>query len=317
MALRAPRRCGNLTFPVTRNGQECRRNHHPPVERGRERETARRTAPSATDCTAQAEATFVLFPHGRRGKASRSRTLSSALPQARLLRVKKKASRDMAILLHPSRSQCTSCGFRSETKASPVSYLRAHERSKTELQPATKTTALPSMPLTWQAAGIAEVLASHTRHKHPDSKNVTTPKMAPQCTHSAKLETQQEERQLRTATLPPQEIPSAAQENAGEGRRTVRQGSTHTSIHQRPLPPLNGNRGVMLPIRRTLPGDGTPMGSHRSNFAVQHAAFSPAKVTEWAGIARHTTGIDRYIVKYNQREMCDETLPHLLCCPAL
>ncbi|KAF8289670.1 hypothetical protein TcYC6_0026250 [Trypanosoma cruzi] len=59
--------------------------------------------------------------------------------------------------------------------------------------------------------------------------------MMPQCTHAAKLETQQEERQLRTATLPPQATPSAAQENAGEEQRTVlSKGSTHTSIHQRP-----------------------------------------------------------------------------------
>ncbi|PBJ69253.1 hypothetical protein BCY84_20150 [Trypanosoma cruzi cruzi] len=65
--------------------------------------------------------------------------------------------------------------------------------------------------------------ASHTRHNLSDGESVTTPKIEPQCTHAAKLETQREEGQARTATLSPRETPSSAQEaNAGGGRRTVR-----------------------------------------------------------------------------------------------
>ncbi|KAF8305898.1 hypothetical protein TcBrA4_0039850 [Trypanosoma cruzi] len=66
-----------------------------------------------------------------------------------------------------------------------------------------------------------------------DGESVTTPKIEPQCTHAAKLKTQREEGQARTATLPPRETPSSAQEaNAGGGRRTVPK-AAHTSIHQR------------------------------------------------------------------------------------
>ncbi|RNC46750.1 hypothetical protein TcCL_NonESM03352 [Trypanosoma cruzi] len=65
--------------------------------------------------------------------------------------------------------------------------------------------------------------ASHARHNLSDGESVTMPKIESQCTHAAKFETQREEGQARTATLPPRKTPSSAQEvNAGGGQRTVR-----------------------------------------------------------------------------------------------
>ncbi|RNC45026.1 hypothetical protein TcCL_NonESM05258, partial [Trypanosoma cruzi] len=58
---------------------------------------------------------------------------------------RRKRPGNMAILLHPSRPNARPVDS-GPKQTSPVSYIRAHERSKTELQPATKTTALLQCP---------------------------------------------------------------------------------------------------------------------------------------------------------------------------
>ncbi|KAF8296965.1 hypothetical protein TcBrA4_0032110 [Trypanosoma cruzi] len=158
--------------------------------------------------------------------------------------------------------------------------------------------------------------ASHARHNLSDGESVTTPKIEPQCTHAAKLKTQREEGQARTATLPPRETPSSAQEaNAGGGRRTVRpKQHTHPFINVALL--LIPRRQRVGPPRKcTLPGDGATMGSPPLGFCRPACGF-------WRcgndGLTRHRTachGRRPDVVKTGRCELCEERSPHLLRCP--
>ncbi|RNC35485.1 hypothetical protein TcCL_Unassigned01621 [Trypanosoma cruzi] len=82
MALRAPRRCGNLTFPVSRNRQKSNRNHRQALVRGRERKTAHRPHLRRRLHGSGRSHSLMQLTHGVVRNASRDRNLSSALPQA-------------------------------------------------------------------------------------------------------------------------------------------------------------------------------------------------------------------------------------------
>ncbi|RNC32220.1 hypothetical protein TcCL_Unassigned05192 [Trypanosoma cruzi] len=80
---RSPRRCGSSAFPVSRNRQKSHQNHRPALERGRERETAQRSH-LRHRLHSPGRSHPMQFPHGVVGQATRNRTSSSALPQARV-----------------------------------------------------------------------------------------------------------------------------------------------------------------------------------------------------------------------------------------
>ncbi|RNC54600.1 Tbingi protein [Trypanosoma cruzi] len=84
-----------------------------------------------------------------------------------------------------------------------------------------------------------------------------------------------------------------------------------------PLSPIPGRQRVRPPRKRTLPGDDTPMGSTPAEFPRPTCSF---QCHSSDGLTRHRTACHGHqpdIVKNSQRELCEETSPHLLRCPAL
>ncbi|RNC32150.1 hypothetical protein TcCL_Unassigned05267, partial [Trypanosoma cruzi] len=101
---------------------------------------------SATDCTAQAEATLMQLPHGVVRKASRNRVLSSALPQARVPPTNRRRCQEYDGLTASTPFECTYCEFRAQAKTGSPSRIRAHERSSTEPRSAPKKEAVHKCP---------------------------------------------------------------------------------------------------------------------------------------------------------------------------
>ncbi|RNC55333.1 hypothetical protein TcCL_ESM07197 [Trypanosoma cruzi] len=145
MALRAPRRCGNSTFSVSRNRQKSRRNYRPALERGKERETAHRSQ-LRHRLHSPVRSHPMQLPHGVVRKASRSRVLSSALPQARVPPTNRRCCQEYDGLTASTPFECTYCEFRAQAKMGPLSRIRAHENSSTELPSAPKKEALHKCP---------------------------------------------------------------------------------------------------------------------------------------------------------------------------
>ncbi|RNC40591.1 hypothetical protein TcCL_NonESM09918, partial [Trypanosoma cruzi] len=123
-------------------------SHRNPAQRLGEDESERRHTDrtSAAECTAQAEATPMQFPHGVVRKASRNRILSLALPQARVPPTNRRRCQEYGGLTACTALECTYFELRVQAKAGPIFCIRARERSRTEPRSAPKKEALHKCP---------------------------------------------------------------------------------------------------------------------------------------------------------------------------
>ncbi|RNC56455.1 hypothetical protein TcCL_ESM05965 [Trypanosoma cruzi] len=142
MALRALRRCGNLTFPVSRSRQKSHRNHRQALVRGRERKTAHRPHLRRRLHGSGRSHSLMQLTHGVVRKASRNRISSLAFPQARVPPTNRRRCQEYDGLTASTALECTYCEFGAQAKAGPPSRLRAHEHSSTEPRSAPKREAL-------------------------------------------------------------------------------------------------------------------------------------------------------------------------------
>ncbi|KAF8292506.1 hypothetical protein TcYC6_0116360 [Trypanosoma cruzi] len=166
--------------------------------------------------------------------------------------------------------------------------MRPNESTKTELQPAPDVKALLQCPCCDKQAGNTGVLATQVRHKHPDSNEETGPKMEIKYPCAVKLEAQQEEEKIHTKTLLPQMRRMLPRHSA-----LCAQNDTYTSVHK--YSTVADSMMAKRSGRRegaTHPATTPRWDRHRSNFAVQHAAFGATAVTDWPTAAQHATGVD-------------------------
>ncbi|RNC59741.1 dispersed gene family protein 1 (DGF-1), partial [Trypanosoma cruzi] len=83
-----------------------------------------------------------------------------------------------------------------------------------------------------------------------------------------------------------------------------------------PLSPIPGRQRVRPPRRRTLPGEDSPMESAPAEFPRPTCGFQRHSSD---GLARHRTACHGHrpdVAKTGQRELCEETVPHLRRRPA-
>ncbi|RNC34423.1 hypothetical protein TcCL_Unassigned02789 [Trypanosoma cruzi] len=122
---------------------------------------------------------------------------------------------------------------------------------------------------------------SHARHNLSDGESVTTPKIEPQCTHAVRLEhsgkkAKPAQQLCLRGRLPP---PRRRRMPAGDGAPCAQ---SSTQIHSSTSHCCRFHDGRVSGRRESAPCPATAprWDHHRSDFAVQHAAFGAAAMTD-------------------------------------